>query len=122
MADAGPGIIIAVSADWLTRSKFGAKADLSFKQPFCFLHKYDSESQPRAHELGDGVQANGSHVFTGRYASFWYVLKSDFRRRKANTCIGKDTEHIFQELDVIRRKQIDLARDHISLESMSDLP
>ncbi|CDS10727.1 hypothetical protein LRAMOSA11213 [Lichtheimia ramosa] len=35
---------------------------------------------------------------------------------------GKDTEHIFQELDVIRRKQIDLARDHISLESMSDLP
>ncbi|KAI7881118.1 hypothetical protein K492DRAFT_177417 [Lichtheimia hyalospora FSU 10163] len=35
---------------------------------------------------------------------------------------GKNTEHIFQELDVIRRKQIDLARDHISLESMSDLP
>ncbi|KAI9272850.1 hypothetical protein BDA99DRAFT_499384 [Phascolomyces articulosus] len=35
---------------------------------------------------------------------------------------GRDTERIFRELDVIRRKQIDLARDHIALENITDLP
>ncbi|KAI8141780.1 hypothetical protein BJV82DRAFT_617500 [Fennellomyces sp. T-0311] len=35
---------------------------------------------------------------------------------------GRDTERIFGELDVIRRKQIELAREHISLETINDLP
>ncbi|KAG1151960.1 hypothetical protein G6F37_000726 [Rhizopus arrhizus] len=35
---------------------------------------------------------------------------------------GKNTTGIFQELDVIRRKQIDLASDHVSLEAIHDIP
>ncbi|KAI9316683.1 hypothetical protein BX666DRAFT_184772 [Dichotomocladium elegans] len=35
---------------------------------------------------------------------------------------GRDTDRIFKELNIIRRKQIDLARDHISLEALSDQP
>ncbi|RCH99149.1 hypothetical protein CU097_014547 [Rhizopus azygosporus] len=35
---------------------------------------------------------------------------------------GKNTTRIFQELDVIRRKQIDLASDHVALEAMNDIP
>lgn len=32
------------------------------------------------------------------------------------------TGQVFRELDEIRRKQIDLASDHIALESIGDLP
>ncbi|KAL7320862.1 hypothetical protein PS15m_000707 [Mucor circinelloides] len=35
---------------------------------------------------------------------------------------GKNTGHIFKELDVIRRKQLDIASDHVSLETIQDLP
>lgn len=35
---------------------------------------------------------------------------------------GKNTGRIFRELDVIRRKQIDLASDHVSLETITDIP
>lgn len=35
---------------------------------------------------------------------------------------GKHTTGLFQELDVIRRKQIDLASDHVSLEAIHDIP
>ncbi|KAI8379006.1 hypothetical protein BD560DRAFT_487887 [Blakeslea trispora] len=35
---------------------------------------------------------------------------------------GKDTDKLFKELDVIRRKQIDLASEHVSLESVHDMP
>ncbi|KAG1437936.1 hypothetical protein G6F56_012860 [Rhizopus delemar] len=35
---------------------------------------------------------------------------------------GKNTTKIFQDLDVIRRKQIDLASDHVSLEAINDIP
>ncbi|KAI8082544.1 uncharacterized protein B0P05DRAFT_537451 [Gilbertella persicaria] len=35
---------------------------------------------------------------------------------------GKDTERLFKELDIIRRKQIDLASEHVSLESIHDIP
>ncbi|KAG2211608.1 hypothetical protein INT47_008705 [Mucor saturninus] len=34
---------------------------------------------------------------------------------------GKNTGQIFRELDVIRRKQIDLASDHVSLEAINDI-
>ena len=35
---------------------------------------------------------------------------------------GRDTGRIFKEIDVIRRKQIELATEHISLESIDDMP
>ncbi|KAL9542986.1 hypothetical protein MBANPS3_008327 [Mucor bainieri] len=35
---------------------------------------------------------------------------------------GKNTGQIFKELDVIRRKQLDIASDHVSLETIQDLP
>ncbi|KAI8880055.1 hypothetical protein K501DRAFT_192208 [Backusella circina FSU 941] len=35
---------------------------------------------------------------------------------------GKNTSRIFKELDIIRRKQIDLAGQHVSLESINDIP
>ncbi|OBZ90879.1 hypothetical protein A0J61_01060 [Choanephora cucurbitarum] len=35
---------------------------------------------------------------------------------------GKDTDRLFKELDIIRRKQIDLASEHVSLESIHDIP
>ncbi|CAO3629089.1 unnamed protein product [Mucor fragilis] len=34
---------------------------------------------------------------------------------------GRDTSRIFKEVDVIRRKQIELATEHISLESIDDM-
>ncbi|KAG2234812.1 hypothetical protein INT48_006729 [Thamnidium elegans] len=34
---------------------------------------------------------------------------------------GENTSKIFTELDVIRRKQINLASDHVSLESINDI-
>lgn len=34
---------------------------------------------------------------------------------------GRDTSRIFKEVDVIRRKQIELASEHISLESIDDM-
>ncbi|KAI9356850.1 hypothetical protein BD770DRAFT_473036 [Pilaira anomala] len=34
---------------------------------------------------------------------------------------GENTSKIFAELDVIRRKQINLASDHVSLESIQDI-
>ncbi|KAG2203136.1 hypothetical protein INT47_004943, partial [Mucor saturninus] len=34
---------------------------------------------------------------------------------------GRDTNRIFKEVDVIRRKQIELATEHIGLESMDDM-
>lgn len=36
--------------------------------------------------------------------------------------IGKNTGQLFKELDVIRRKQLDIASDHVSLETIQDLP
>lgn len=42
--------------------------------------------------------------------------------KKAYNKKGKNTTRIFQELDVIRRKQIDLASDHVALEAMNDIP
>lgn len=35
--------------------------------------------------------------------------------------LGENTSKIFAELDVIRRKQINLASDHVSLESIQDI-
>lgn len=35
---------------------------------------------------------------------------------------GKNTGHIFKELDVIRRKQLDIASDHVSLDAIQDIP
>ncbi|KAL0146201.1 hypothetical protein V8B55DRAFT_1468830 [Mucor lusitanicus] len=35
---------------------------------------------------------------------------------------GRNTGQIFKELDVIRRKQLDIASDHVSLETIQDLP
>ncbi|OAD80825.1 hypothetical protein PHYBLDRAFT_61881 [Phycomyces blakesleeanus NRRL 1555(-)] len=34
---------------------------------------------------------------------------------------GSDTEKIFKELDVIRHKQIEIAGDHIAIESIGDI-
>ncbi|KAF1797375.1 hypothetical protein FB192DRAFT_1346810 [Mucor lusitanicus] len=34
---------------------------------------------------------------------------------------GRDTSRIFKEVDVIRRKQIELATEHISLESIDEM-
>ncbi|KAI9279822.1 hypothetical protein BY458DRAFT_501769 [Sporodiniella umbellata] len=35
---------------------------------------------------------------------------------------GENTSNMFKELDVMRRKQIDLASDHVSLEAIDDIP
>ncbi|KAK4517054.1 uncharacterized protein ATC70_000382 [Mucor velutinosus] len=35
---------------------------------------------------------------------------------------GKNTGQIFKELDVIRRKQLDIASEHVSLEKIQDIP
>ncbi|KAG2192028.1 hypothetical protein INT46_011846 [Mucor plumbeus] len=35
---------------------------------------------------------------------------------------GKNTGHIFKELDVIRRKQLDIASDHVLLDTIQDIP
>ncbi|KAF7720659.1 hypothetical protein EC973_006670, partial [Apophysomyces ossiformis] len=42
--------------------------------------------------------------------------------REELRAFGSDTEKVFKELDVIRRKQIDLAGDHMALEIVSDIP
>lgn len=34
---------------------------------------------------------------------------------------GRDTRRIFKEIDVIRLKQVELAKEHIGLESMPDM-
>ncbi|CEP16086.1 hypothetical protein [Parasitella parasitica] len=35
---------------------------------------------------------------------------------------GKNTAHIFKELDVLRRKQLDIASYHVTLETLQDTP
>lgn len=49
------------------------------------------------------------------------LLKKNFMR-SIHLFKGKHTTGLFQELDVIRRKQIDLASDHVSLEAIHDIP
>ncbi|CEG75393.1 hypothetical protein RMATCC62417_10441 [Rhizopus microsporus] len=50
------------------------------------------------------------------------MIKNMSLFKKAYNKKGKNTTRIFQELDVIRRKQIDLASDHVALEAMNDIP
>lgn len=46
----------------------------------------------------------------------------EFHLSKLKNHTGKNTGRIFRELDVIRRKQINLASDHVSLEAITDIP
>jgi hypothetical protein len=55
-----------------------------------------------------------------------YKKKSDSRlesqlNRSFLVLEGPDTKRIFEEIDLIRRKQIELAAEHIALESIDDM-
>lgn len=58
------------------------------------------------------------------FGKFDYMLLQE-RLRLINFIFlikGENTDRIFKELDVIRRKQINLAGDHVSLEALNDIP
>lgn len=63
----------------------------------------------------DRMFAHGELRVFGKDARLIWCLWS-----RLNLSLGQDTERVFKELDLIRRKQIDLAGDHIALEALSE--
>jgi low affinity Fe/Cu permease len=62
----------------------------------------------------DKMYANDDLRVFGKPSFVFFVV---FIKNK----LGRDTNRIFKEIDVIRRKQIELATEHISLESIDDI-
>ena len=71
-------------------------------------------------KIDKAYQANEMRVF-GMKKTNHIEGNSSFSNLSAKNT-GKNTGQIFRELDVIRRKQINLASDHVSLEPINDIP